>query len=96
MISIHYSELKYEGGRSLNATSSRPQVFISHASTDAWVAKQIASHIQQCGALSFLDQSDLSYGDDVEAEIVDAIALSSEMLVLLTLGQSFDRIFGWR
>jgi TIR domain len=68
----------------LNATSSRPRVFISHSSRDAWVAKQIAFHIQQCGALSFLDQSDLSYGDDFEEEILRAADLSSELLVLLT------------
>jgi TIR domain len=68
----------------LEATGSRPQVFITHSSRDAWVAKQIAFHIQQCGALSFLDQFDLRYGDDFEEEILKAVDLSSEQLVLLT------------
>jgi len=68
----------------LDVIGSRPQVFITHSSRDAWVAKQIAFHIQQCGALSFLDQFDLRYGDDFEEEILKAIDLSSEQLVLLT------------
>lgn len=68
----------------MDATSSKPQVFITHSSRDAWVAKQIAFHIQQCGALSFLDQFDLHYGDDFEEEILKAVDLSSEQLILLT------------
>ena len=32
----------------------RPRVFISHASTDTWVAAQIDGHVQRCGAESFL------------------------------------------
>lgn len=68
----------------MDATGTRPQVFISHSSRDAWVAKQIAFHIQQCGALSFLDQSDLSHGDNFEEEILKEANLSSELLVLLT------------
>jgi hypothetical protein len=68
----------------LDARGSRPQVFITHSSRDAWIAKQIAFHIRQCGALSFLDQFDLRYGDDFEEEILKAADLSSEQLVLLT------------
>jgi hypothetical protein len=80
---LHKAKAK-QGGASLDATDRRPQVFISHSSRDAWVAKKIASHIQQCGASSFLDQSDLSHGDNFEAEILRAADLSSELLVLLT------------
>jgi hypothetical protein len=47
-------------------------VFISHASIDTWVARQLASHIEQCGADSFLDETDIKHGDDFEDRILDA------------------------
>jgi hypothetical protein len=68
----------------LNVQRARPQVFISHSSKDTWVAKQIAFHVGQCGALSFLDESDVNHGDNFEEEILKAADSSSELLVLLT------------
>lgn len=60
------------------------QVFISHSSLDTWVARQIAHHLQQCGAKTFLDEADIEYGDDFEARILAAAQVSEELLVLLT------------
>ena len=68
----------------LNSDITDPQVFISHSSLDTWVAKQIASHISRCGAHTFLDESDIEYGDDFEKQIISAAEKSSELLVLLT------------
>lgn len=62
----------------------RPQVFISHSSQDTWVAKQLASHIQRCGAKAFLDAFDLRHGDDYDQKLSEATRSSTEALVLLT------------
>jgi hypothetical protein len=60
------------------------RVFISHSSVDTWVARQIARHIEGCGASTFLDEADIEYGDNFEERILDAARLSHELLVLLT------------
>lgn len=60
------------------------KVFISHSSTDTWVARQIAKHIKELGASTFLDEADIEYGDDFEARILEAVRVSQELLVLLT------------
>jgi hypothetical protein len=60
------------------------RVFISHSSVDTWVARQIARHIEECGALTFLDEADVEYGDDFEERILTAARQSQELLVLLT------------
>lgn len=60
------------------------QVFISHASEDTWVARQLAQIMQWFGATTFLDEADIAYGDDVEERILQAVRTSEELLVLLT------------
>ncbi|WP_420128045.1 toll/interleukin-1 receptor domain-containing protein [Longimicrobium sp.] len=62
----------------------RPKVFISHASTDTWVAAQIEGHIQRCGAETFLDAVHIHHGDAFDARIIEAARDSTEMLVLFT------------
>ena len=73
---------------------SRTKVFISHSSTDTWVALQIAEHIRKCGADTFLDAADIDHGDDFEQEILRAANESSELLVLLT-PWSIERRYIW-
>lgn len=60
------------------------QVFISHSSVDTWIARQIARHLEECGAKAFLDEADIEYGDDFEERILAAAKSSTELLVLLT------------
>jgi hypothetical protein len=60
------------------------KVFISHASDDTWVAKQIATHLEQCGASYFLDVADIQHGDEFEEQIRQALRTADEMLLLLT------------
>jgi len=60
------------------------KVFISHASIDTWVARQLARYIEDLGASTFLDEADIEYGDDFEERILEAIRTSQELLVLLT------------
>lgn len=72
----------------------RHLVFISHASSDAWVAKQIACHVRAQGAESFLDCERIEHGDDFEEKIVTAAGESTELLVLFT-PTSLDRKYVW-
>lgn len=60
------------------------KVFISHSSKDTWIARQIAAHIRQSGADTFLDEADIQHGDDFEEEILKAEETCTELLVLLT------------
>jgi hypothetical protein len=68
----------------MQADTPSYQVFISHASTDTWVARQIAAHIRARGAVTFLDEADIQHGDDIEERIYQAAGNSRELLVLLT------------
>jgi hypothetical protein len=61
-----------------------PKVFISHASTDSWVARQLEAHIRACGAETFLDCEHIQHGDDFEERIITAAEDSTELLVLFT------------
>jgi len=70
------------------------QVFVSHSSIDAWVAKQLSGHLQRCGAATFLDVSDIEHGDDFDEAIVTAAEKSNELMVLLT-PWSKDRNYVW-
>ena len=62
----------------------RFQVFVSHASTDTWLARQIAGHVKRCGAACFLDDNDIDHGDEFEETIRKAAKSSREMVLLLT------------
>lgn len=66
-----------------DATSSYG-VFISHASEDRWVARQLARHAREAGAVTFLDAVDVDDGDDFEERILDAAEGCGELLVLVT------------
>lgn len=72
----------------------KPKVFISHASEDVWVARQIAANIQQRGAETFLDNADIRKGDDFEEAILAAAETCTELLVLFT-PWSLGRRYVW-
>lgn len=74
--------------------SNHPRVFISHSSTDAWVARQLAREIRACGADTFLDCEQIDHGDDFEERIVDAAENCNELLVLFT-PTALDRKYVW-
>ena len=61
-----------------------PKVFISHASNDLWVAKQLAKSVRDCGAETFLDAENIDHGDEFDEVIINEADNSSEMLVLFT------------
>jgi hypothetical protein len=60
------------------------KVFISHAGTDTWVARQLQRHIGASGADTFLDEGDIYVGDDFENVLLANLRSSNEVLVLLT------------
>lgn len=78
----------------MNETLPCYRVFLSHSSTDAWVAKQLSIYLERCGAETFLDVNDIEHGDDFDEAIVDAAERSNELLVLVT-PWSKDRNYVW-
>jgi hypothetical protein len=64
--------------------SSPYRIFVSHGSADAWIASQIASRLQDSGAMTFLDNNDLSKGDDFKQVIRVEVGRSDELVALFT------------
>lgn len=60
------------------------QVFVSHATSDKWLAKTICEKIELAGATTFRDDRDIDGGDDIPETIRLQIKQSQEMIVLLT------------
>ena len=67
-------------------------VFISHSSADTWVAKQVAREIEARGATPFLDEAEVDAGADFEEDILNFLERAHELVVLLLLGRSRDRM----
>lgn len=87
--------LTYEGQSSdLRGSRYAWEIFVSHASADAWLAKQIALHIEECGAVPFLSELRVAVGTEFEVKIKDALAQAREFLVLLT-PWSLERPYVW-
>jgi len=72
----------------------KPRIFISHSSSDSWVARQLEAHIRRCGADTFLDSEHIDHGDDFEEKIIDASGDCTELLVLFT-PTARDRKYVW-
>lgn len=62
----------------------RYQVFVSHATTDKWLAKTLCEKIEETGASTFRDDRDIDGGDDNPEAIRLQIKKSKEVVVLLT------------
>jgi len=60
------------------------QVFVSHATTDKWLAKVICEKLEGAGAKTFRDDRDIDGGDDIPEEIRRQIKQSKEIVVILT------------
>lgn len=69
-------------------------VFISHSTKDRWIAKQIASLLEEHGrkyrVKAFLDERDIQFGDSIPDTIRENIKDCDEFLVLLSKN-SIDR-----
>jgi hypothetical protein len=63
-------------------------VFISHATSDRWIARQISYLLEakgrRCGVKTFLDERGIGVGDSIPETIRQNIENCNEFLVLLT------------
>lgn len=69
-------------------------VFISHASSDRWVAGQVAKELASIGVGQFLDSRLLETGDQLDARLKSALHDANELLVLLT-SAALERPYVW-
>lgn len=60
------------------------RVFLSHATTDKWLARTLCEKIESAGASTFRDDRDIDGGDDIPESIRRAIGGCHELVVLLT------------
>ena len=60
------------------------QVFLSHATSDKWLATLLCSKIEELGAKTFRDDRHIDGGEDIPDAIRAAIDNSDEMVLLLT------------
>jgi len=70
------------------------RVFISHGKQDAWLAGQIARRIRDCGASTFLDETDIPKGANFKEIIHSEIAQCQEVVALFT-PWSAQRFWVW-
>jgi TIR domain len=81
-------------GRDRAKAANPYRIFVSHGGADSWVASQIASCLRDCGATTFLDNDDLSKGDDFKHVIRAEVGRSDELLALFT-PWSMQRSWVW-
>lgn len=60
-------------------------VFVTHHGKDAWIAKQLAREVEQRGASVFLAELETDLGRDYEDQLIDALNVAREVVVLVTL-----------
>lgn len=53
------------------STSKTRLIFVSHSSSDTWVARQIAGEIEARGGRPFLDEAEVDAGADFEEDILN-------------------------
>lgn len=75
-----------KGKRAAKTARHNPayQVFVSHATTDKWIATTFCEKIDATGATSFRDDRDINGGDSIPETIRTEIQVSRELVVLLT------------
>jgi TIR domain len=60
------------------------KIFLSHGSDDSWIAAQIATRVQEVGAMPFLDETNIPKGANFKEIINDEIKRSCELIALFT------------
>jgi hypothetical protein len=60
------------------------RIFLSHATSDKFIAKAMCQQLDAVGATTFRDDRDIDGGDDIPESIRKAITESDEFVVLLT------------
>lgn len=76
---------KVFGGESESGAKSPVyHVFMSHATSDKFIANALCEKIESFGLRTFRDDRDIAAGGDIAEEIVSAMRRSGEVAVLLT------------
>jgi hypothetical protein len=73
-----------KGRKKRKAKPAAYVVFISHSSSDLWIAEQMAKLISALGANVWLDKKDLKGGDVMNDAIIGGIDACNEALVLVS------------
>lgn len=60
------------------------RVFVSYASEDGWIARQIAREVTSCGAHPFTYQANEDLGGPFEQRVLDFLNQADELVALLT------------
>ncbi|MBX7259716.1 MAG: TIR domain-containing protein [Candidatus Hydrogenedentes bacterium] len=60
------------------------KVFISHSSTDKWIARRISTDLVGYGVETFLDAKDIKTGDPIDETIRTHLSACDHLLLLLT------------
>lgn len=60
------------------------KIFISHSTSDKWVARRLSEDLNGLGATTFLDEKDLETGDSIDDGIQQHLADCDEILMLLS------------
>jgi hypothetical protein len=60
------------------------RIFVSHATSDKWLAVTLCEKLEAAGATTFRDDRDIDGGDDIPERIRAEIKRSRELIVLLT------------
>src|SRR2546430_1292499 len=83
---------KRRGSKRKQAGGKQYKVFISHASADKWVAHAVCDKLEAAGVKAFIDDRDITGGDDIPETIQKEIRRCNELVVLLT-PQSVGRVW---
>ena len=60
------------------------KVFISHSSSDNWVARKISDDLTKIGIETFLDEKDIETGESIDDKIKSQLTNCDEILILLS------------
>ena len=73
-----------KGARKAAPAAAPYMVFISHSSSEKWIARQISKEIKALGAETWLDEKDIKGGDVWPDKIMQGIDACQEGLVLVS------------
>ncbi len=69
-------------------------IFISHSGADTWVAKKMADDCESVHASTFLDETHIAVGAKFEEDILQALRVAHELVVLMT-PWAIERPYVW-
>jgi hypothetical protein len=69
-------------------------IFISHSGEDTWIAKKMAAECESVHASTFLDETRIAVGAKFEEDILQALRLAYELVVLMT-PWALERPYVW-